>query len=238
MPSRRGVRAATKKAADIFTRVDRYIEDLFVPADAALDAVLRASDEAGLPPIQVSPSQGKLLYLLARLHGARRILELGTLGGYSAIWMARALPPGGRLVSLELDEKHADVARASLVRAGLADRSEVIVGPALGSLARLVGRGEPPFDMVFIDADKGNYTAYLEWALRLTRPGSLIAADNVVRDGGVLDAGGKDEMAQAARAFNAALAAEPRLEAIVLQQVGPKGHDGLALAIVRPRPGE
>jgi predicted O-methyltransferase YrrM len=235
VPSRRGALAAAAADEDVFTRVDRYIEELFVPSDAALETAVRASREAGLPPIQVSPSQGKLLYLLARLRGARRILELGTLGGYSAIWLARALPPDGRLVSLELDENHADVARASLLGAGLADRSEVIVGPALRSLSGLVARGEAPFDMVFIDADKGNYTAYLEWALRLTKPGSLIAADNVVRDGSVLDEASKDESAQAARAFNAVLAAESRLEALVLQQVGPKGHDGLALAVVKER---
>jgi predicted O-methyltransferase YrrM len=220
-------------SSEVYAAVDRYIEGLFVPADEALEAALQAAAEAGLPQIQVSASQGKLLYVLARLCGARRILEIGTLGGYSAIWLGRALDSDGRLITLELSEDHAAVARVNLARAGLADRVEVIVGPALESLPALVARGDAPFDMVFIDADKGNYPAYLDWTLRVTRPGSLIVADNVVRGGAVLAPDGGDERAQGARAFNAALAAEPRLESVVLQVVGRKGHDGIALAVVR-----
>jgi predicted O-methyltransferase YrrM len=218
---------------NLFATIERYIEQLFVPPDAALEAALRSAAEAGMPQIQVSASQGKLLYLLARLCGARRILELGTLAGYSTIWLGRALPADGRLISLELMPEHAELARANLARAGLADRVEILVGPALETLPRLEARGGGPFDMVFVDADKTGYVAYLEWALRLTRPGSLIIADNVVRGGSVLAPEGGDASARGARAFNAALAAEPRVEAIVLQQVGAKGHDGLAIAVVR-----
>lgn len=217
----------------LFATVDAYIEGLFVPGDAALEGALAAAAEAGLPEIQVSPGQAKLLYLLAKLRGARRILELGTLGGYSAIWLARALPEGGRLVTLEFSPAHAAVARANLERAGLGGKAEVIEGAALETLPQLEARGEAPFDMVFIDADKVNYPAYLEWSLRLTAPGSLIIADNVVREGKVLSPAAGDESAIGARAFNAALAAEPRVEAIVVQQVGGKGHDGMAVALVR-----
>lgn len=214
-----------------FASIDAYIDGLFVPGDEALEGALRAAAEAGLPEIQVSPGQGKLLYLLAKLRGARRILEIGTLGGYSAIWLARALPAGGRLVTLEFSPKHAAVARASLEGAGLGAVAEVVVGPALETLPQLEARGEPPFDMVFIDADKPSYSAYLSWALRLTAPGSLIIADNVVRGGAVLDP--HDDAAAGARDFNAALAAEPRVESIVVQQIGAKGHDGMAVAVVR-----
>jgi predicted O-methyltransferase YrrM len=221
---------------DLFVAVDHYIDGLFVPPDPVLEAALAAAVEAGLPTIQVSPAQGKLLYLLARLSGARRILELGTLGGYSTIWLGRALPADGRLISLELDPRHAEVARANLARAGLADRVEVRVGPALESLAQLAERDEGPFDLIFIDADKANYPAYLEWALRLARPGCLLLADNVVRRGRVLAPDADDALAQGVRAFNAALAADPRVEAVVLQQVGVKGHDGLALALVKEGP--
>jgi predicted O-methyltransferase YrrM len=218
---------------ELFEAIDRYIDGLFVADDPALAEALRAAEAAGLPAISVSPGQGKLLYLLAKLGGARRILEIGTLGGYSAIWLARALPAEGRLVTLEYSERHAAVARANLARAGLADRAEVIVGPALESLAQLAARGEAPFDLVFIDADKPSYRDYLAWSLRLTRPGSLIVADNVVREGRVLSPAADDASALGAQAFNEALAAEPRVEAIVVQQVGAKGHDGLALAVVR-----
>lgn len=218
---------------DLFAAIDAYIEGLFVPDDPVLRAVLESITESGMPPIQVSPVQGKLLYLLAKLCGARRILEVGTLAGYSAIWLARALPVDGRLISLEADPQHAAVARKNLERAGLADRVEVVVGPALETLPVLQARGEKPFDMIFIDADKENYTAYLDWALRLTRPGGLIVADNVIREGQVLAP--QESFAQGVRAFNAALAAERRVEAIILQQVGVKGHDGLAIAVVKPR---
>jgi predicted O-methyltransferase YrrM len=219
-------------ADDIYEEVDAYIEKLFVPADPALNAALQATARRGLPEIQVSPAQGKLLYLLARLMRAERILELGTLAGYSAIWLARALPPGGRLVTLEYSQKHADVARENLAAAGLADRVELIVGPALASLADLAARSSPPFDMIFIDADKENYSAYLDGSLKLARPGTLILADNVIRDGAVARKGG-DAMARAARAFNERLAGHPKLESVILQQVGTKGHDGLAMAVVK-----
>jgi predicted O-methyltransferase YrrM len=218
---------------ELFAEVDRYIDELFAPEDKALRESLRDAATAGLPEIQVAPNQGKLLYLLAKLCGAARILELGTLGAYSTIWLGRALPPDGRLVTLEYSPKHAAVAQANLERAGLAPRTEIVIGPALETLPQLLARGEAPFDLVFIDADKINYTAYLHWALRLTRPGSLIVADNVVRGGAVLAPKADDDSALGARDFNAALAAEPRLEAVILQLVGAKGHDGLALARVR-----
>ena len=214
-------------------KIDRYIDELFAHDDAALSATLASIEASGLPAIQVSAGQGKLLYLLARLVGARRILELGTLAGYSTIWLARALPADGRLVTLESDARHAGVARAKLARAGCSDKVEVVIGPALETLSAMVARKEPPFDLVFIDADKTNYSAYLDWSLKLTRSGSLIIADNVVRGGKVLAPPAGDEAAAAARAFNRTLAAEPRVEAIVMQQVGRKGHDGMALARVR-----
>lgn len=218
---------------DIFIAVERYIERLFVPADPVLENALRAAAQAGLPEIQVSPVHGKFLYLLARLCGARRILELGTLAGYSTIWLGRALPPDGCLISLEVDPRHAEVARKNLMDAGLSGITEVVVGPALDTLARLVERGEAPFDMVFIDADKENYPAYLDWSLRLARPGGLIVADNVVRGGKVIDPPIDNPMARGAHDFNAALAVDPRVEAIVLQQTGSKGHDGFAIALVK-----
>ena len=218
--------------ADLWTAVDGYIENLFLPDDPALTATLADSAAAGLPEIAVSPAQGKLLTLLARAVGARRILEIGTLGGYSAICLARALPADGRLVTLELSPLHAAVAQANIARAGLADRVEVRVGPGVASLAHLAAEGAEPFDLVFIDADKPSYGAYLEGSLPLARPGALIIADNVVRQGRVLDATSDDDNAQGARRFNDQLAADPRLSAVVLQTVGSKGHDGLAIAIV------
>jgi predicted O-methyltransferase YrrM len=221
---------------NIFEAVDHYIDDLFAAHDAALEAVLQSTVKAGLPQIQISPGQGKFIYLLAKIARAQRILELGTLAGYSTIWLARALPSDGKLVSLEFDPKHAAVARANVEQAGLGDRVEILEGAALDTLPKLQTRGEAPFDVVFIDADKGNYLAYLEWSLRLTHPGSLILADNVVREGAVLDENSRDGMVRGVRAFNTALASDPRVEAIVLQQVGIKGHDGLAMALVR-KPG-
>lgn len=215
-----------------WTAVDRYLTDLLVPADAALAATLEESARAGLPPIAVSPTEGKLLHLLARVHGAREILEIGTLGGYSTIWLARALPPGGRLVTLELDPAHAEVARANVARAGLADVVEVRVGPALETLPRLAAEGRGPFDLVFLDADKGGYPAYLAWALRLTRRGSLIVADNVVRDGAVIDPASEDPNVLGVRRFLELLAAEPRVSATAVQTVGGKGYDGFAIALV------
>jgi predicted O-methyltransferase YrrM len=212
--------------------VDRYITDLLVPTDPALDAALAASEAAGLPPIAVARNQGKLLHLLARLTGARRILEIGTLGGYSTIWLARALPPDGRLITLEADARHAEVARANLARAGLAEVVEVRVGRALEVLSGLAAEGGGPFDFVFLDADKSNTPAYLEWALRLTRRGSLIVADNVVRGGAVIDPAIRDSDVRGIRRMFELMAAEKRLSATAIQTVGSKGYDGLAIAVV------
>jgi predicted O-methyltransferase YrrM len=212
--------------------VDEYLNALFAPHDEALASALGASTEAGLPEIQVSPTQGKLLHLLARLRPARAILEIGTLGGYSTIWMARALPPGGRLVTLEFDPKHAAVARANLERAGVSERVEIRVGPALDLLPNVEAEGLGPFDLVFIDADKENNPGYLEWALRLTRPGSLIVLDNIVRSGGVLDASSADASVRGTRRALDMMATDPRLAATALQSVGQKGWDGLAIALV------
>lgn len=215
-----------------WTVVDDYIADLFGLGDDALDEGLRASAAGGLPSIQVSAAQGKLLHLLARAIGAKRILEIGTLGGYSTIWLGRALPPDGWLVTLELDSHHADVARANLERAGLGAVVEVIVGPALATLARLAEQAVEPFDMVFIDADKERYPDYLEWSVRLSRPGTLIVADNVVRQGQIVEPDNGDTRVQGIRLFNEKLAADPRLTATIVQTVGAKGYDGLAIAVV------
>lgn len=220
-------------SGDIFTAVDGYIDDLFAPEDAPLRAALERSAAEGLPQIQVSAGQGKFLYLLAKLVGARRILELGTLGGYSTIWLARALPEDGRMVTLEYEPKHAQVASDNLAGAGLAHKVEVVVGPALDTLPGVIDRADGPFDLVFLDADKVNYPNYLPHILRGLRSGSLLLADNVIRKGGVLDPQSDDPSALATRAFNAMLAADDRLEAVILQQVGIKGHDGLAVARVR-----
>jgi predicted O-methyltransferase YrrM len=209
--------------------VDAWWERQLLPPDPVLDAALADARAAGLPPADVSPSQGRLLQLLARSHGARRILELGTLAGYSTIWLARALPAGGRLVTLERDPAHAAVARANLARAGLADRVDVRVGPALETLPHL--RGEP-FDLAFLDADKAATDAYFEWALALLRPGGLLIADNVVRGGAVLDGADGDRSSEGIRRFAARLAAEPRVESTAIQTVGVKGHDGFVLALV------
>ncbi len=217
---------------DAWIAVDRYLDDLFVPRDSVLEAALEASKEAGLPDIQISPSQGKFLHLLARLHGARKVLELGTLGGYSTIWLARALPPGGRLVTLELEPAHAEVARQNLKRAGLGETVDVRVGPALATLPQLAAEEQGPFDLVFIDADKENYPEYLDWALRLSQPGTLIIADNIVQQGAVVDAADDRPKIEAVRRFNEKLAAHPRLTAAAIQVVGCKGHDGFAAALV------
>jgi predicted O-methyltransferase YrrM len=219
-----------------WTAVDRYVTDLFGLSDPALEAALQATAAAGMPPIQVAPNQGQLLQILARGVGARAILEIGTLGGYTTIWLALALPPGGRLISLEADPKHAEVARANIARAGLAEVVEVRLDPALETLPRLVAEGQGPFDLVFIDADKPNTAAYFEWALQLTRRGSLIITDNVVRNGKVSDAASPDPDVQGVRAFNARMAAEPRVTGTVLQTVGSKGYDGLAFAVVTGGP--
>jgi predicted O-methyltransferase YrrM len=213
-----------------WTAVDDYINDLLVGSDAALDAALEASTAAGLPAIAVSPSQGKLLHLLARAMGARKILELGTLGGYSTIWMARALPADGRLITLEYDPKHAEVARANIARAGLASKVEIRLGRAIETLPQLTS--EAPFDLIFIDADKVSYPDYFPWALKLSRPGSLIIADNIVRKGAVADESSDDASVQAVRRYNELLAAESRVSATAIQTVGSKGYDGFALALV------
>ncbi|MEM1106540.1 MAG: O-methyltransferase [Pseudomonadota bacterium] len=212
----------------IFEDVDAYIDGLFIPQDPVLDNALREAAAAGLPEIQVSPGQGKFLYLLAKLIGARRILEVGTLGGYSTVWLGRALGEGGEIVSLELDPLHADVARRVLAAGGLQASWDVRTGAALDLLPGLAG----PVDLVFLDANKESYPAYLTHAVRLTRPGGLIVADNVVRRGEILHRS-MDPNVIGASAFNQALARHPKLEAIVLQQVGLKGHDGLALARVK-----
>ena len=217
---------------DTWEAVDRYITELYLPPDPALDAALEESLAEGLPPINVSPPQGKLLYLLARLIQARSILEVGTLGGYSTIWLARALPSEGRLVTLERDPHHADVARSNIARAGLSEAVELRVGPALDTLPQLAQEGRGPFDLVFIDADKGGYPDYLQWSLKLTRQGSLIVADNVVRDGAVLDESTMDPDVKGVRRFHEMLVAEQRLDASVVQTVGSKGYDGFTLAVV------
>jgi len=216
-----------------WTAVDHYLTDSLVPPDPALDGALEAAAAAGLPPINVSPTQGKLLHLLARVQGARTVLEIGTLGGYSTIWLARALPADGRLVTLEAHPRHAAVARANIARAGLSDLVEVRLGPALETLPRLAAEGRGPFDLIFVDADKPNNPAYLTWALKLARPGSLVIVDNVVRDGRVADATSDDAGVLASRRLIELLAGEPRLAATAIQTVGAKGHDGFAIALVR-----
>jgi len=221
---------------ELWSKVDRYLDDLFVGDDPALEAALEASKEAGLPAIAVAPTQGKLLYLLARLQRAKRILEIGTLGGYSTIWLARALPADGRLITLEYVAKHAEVAKANIARAKLADKVEIRVGQALATLSLLAAEKAGPFDLVFIDADRPNNPAYLEWALKHTRKGSLIVCDNVVREGQVLDARSKDAGVQGMRRFNELLATEPRVTATAIQTVGVKGYDGFAVALVTADP--
>ena len=215
-----------------WTAVDRYFTDLLLPTDAALDAALKASTEAGLPSINVSPNQGKFLHLLARVQGARAILEIGTFGGYSTIWLARALSDDGRMITLEADPKHATVARANIARAGLDKVVELRLGPALDTLPKLAQESHGPFDLIFIDADKPGYPDYFAWALKLSRRGTLIIADNVVRKGAVIDHASNDLNVQGARRFNAMLAAEPRVSATAIQTVSSKGHDGFALALV------
>jgi predicted O-methyltransferase YrrM len=212
--------------------VDRYIAGSLIPPDAALESALRTAAEAGLPAISVSPAQGKLLHLLALGQGARTILEIGTLGGYSTIWLARALPRGGRLITLEAEPRHAAVARANLANAGLGEIAEVREGRAQETLPLLHAAGEGPFDLIFIDADKPGYPDYLAWSVRLSRPGTMIIADNVVRNGAVIDAASEDPGVQGVRRFLEALAAEPRVSATVIQTVGSKGYDGFAVAVV------
>ncbi|MGW1888875.1 O-methyltransferase [Streptomyces sp. NPDC002004] len=216
----------------LWKSVDDYFTSSLAPADEALEGALRDSDAAGLPHINVAPAQGKLLQLLARIQGARRILEIGTLGGYSTIWLGRALPADGRLVTLEYSEKHAEVARRNIARAGLDKITEVRTGPALDTLAKLVAEGAEPFDLVFIDADKANNPHYLEWSVKLTRPGSVIIVDNVVRSGAVTDAGSTDPSVVGTRRAIELIAEHPKLDGTAVQTVGAKGYDGFALARV------
>jgi predicted O-methyltransferase YrrM len=219
-----------------WTQVDQYFTNLLVRPDPMLDAALEASDAAGLPQIQVAPNQGKLLMLLAQAQGARRILEIGTLGGYSTIWLARALPADGRLISLEAVPTHAKVARANIERAGCADRVEVRLGRALETLPQLAAEGLGPFDFIFLDADKATYPEYLKWCIKLSRRGTMIVADNVVRRGAVVDTASRDADVQGVRRFLDLLSSDPRVSATAIQTVGSKGYDGLALAVITADP--
>lgn len=223
---------------DIWGKVDEYFEESLIPQDGVLEQILANNRQEELPPIDVSPVQGKLLYLLALMQGATRILEIGTLGGYSTVWMARALPAAGTLVSLELDPHHARVAESNIAAAGLADKVEIRVGNALESLERLAEEQEAqaaaPFDFIFIDADKPNNPEYLRWALRLSRPGTVIMADNVVRGGEIADRHSTDPRVQGVRTFLAQLAENPAIEATAIQTVGSKGYDGFMIGIVKP----
>ena len=215
-----------------WTNVDQYFDALFIGEDAAFSGALQATAAANMPAISVSPTQGKLLHLLARLQRAQRILEIGTLGGYSTIWLGRALPSDGKLITLEIDPAHAAVAQANIERAGLADKVDVRVGAAIQLLPQIAAEGGAPFDVVFIDADKASTPDYLTWALQLTQAGSLIIIDNVVRDGKVIDESSEDPSVQGVRRALAMMANEPRLSVTALQTVGSKGYDGLAIALV------
>jgi predicted O-methyltransferase YrrM len=217
---------------ETWSQVDDYYGSLLGSSDPALDAVLKANREAGLPAIDLTPLQGKFLHLLARIAGARRILEVGTLGGYSTLWLARALPPDGLLTTLELDPHHAEVARANLQQAGVLNRVDLRLGPAAGTLRELISAAAEPFDFIFIDADKSGYPEYLDLSLKLARPGTVIVADNVVRNAGVLDEASDDPDTQGVRHYAQKLSADPRLTSTVLQTVGTKGYDGFAISVV------
>ena len=219
-----------------WTAVDRYITGLLVAPDQILDAALQSSADAGLPPISVAPNQGKLLQLLAKMQGARSILEIGTLGGYSTIWLARALPAGGRLITLEAEPLHAATAQRNIARAGLEKIVEVRLGPALDTLKQFVVEKRGPFDFIFIDADKESYPDYFFWSLKFSRRGTCIIADNVVRQGAVIDPNHEDPRVQGVRRFNERLAAETRVSATTVQTVGSKGYDGFTLTIVTADP--
>jgi predicted O-methyltransferase YrrM len=215
-------------------RIDGYLEDLFVPKDPVFEQALQEMERNGLPGINVSPNEGQLLYMLTKLSGARKVLEVGTLGAYSTIWIAKALPPEGRVITLEYSPKHAEVARRNLERAGLSDRVEVRVGAGLDTLPKIAEAGEGPFDLFFIDADKNNYPGYLDWALKLSRPGSLILSDNLLRNGDVINAGkpGSSEANEIIAGYNRQLATDPRLESIIIPL--SRGHvDGLGVSVVR-----
>ncbi len=219
-----------------WTAVDHYLTETLVAPDAALDAALADSEAAGLPAISVTPNLGKFLYLLGRLQGAKNILEIGTLGGYSTIWLARALPAGGRLVTLEVDPKHAEVARKNLARAGVADLVDLRLGKALDLLPGVAADMQAPFDLVFIDADKPNNPEYFARSLELSRVGTMIIIDNVIRNGAVVDAQNSDSSVQGVRRMNEMIAADPRVTATALQTVGSKGYDGFALVLVTSDP--
>jgi predicted O-methyltransferase YrrM len=217
---------------DLWTRVDDYINSVTIGPDAALEAASAAAAAAQLPPISVTPAQGKLLHLMARAHGATRILEVGTLAGYSTIWLARAVPPDGRVITLESDARHAEIARANIERAGLTGRVDVRLGSALDTLPQLAAEQQPPFDFTFVDADRTNLAEYFDWAVRLSRPGSVIIVDNVVRKGGVVDASSDDPNVKGVRRFNDRLKADTRVSATMVQTVSAKGYDGFAMALV------
>ncbi len=217
---------------ELAANIDKYIERLFNPLDEALAQNLQDARAADLPTINVSPNEGKLLYLIAKIAGARRVLEIGTLGGYSTTWLARALPVDGKVITLELDQKHAEVARKNLDRAGVADRIEVRVGRAADSLRSMIDRREAPFDLIFIDADKPSYAEYLDLSLQLSHTGTVILADNLVRNGRVIADRPPDESARGAKAFNDALAAQPRLDSIILPIIR-ENLDGLSISIVK-----
>jgi predicted O-methyltransferase YrrM len=221
---------------DIWTAVDRYLTEVLLPLDPGLNTALTASAQAGLPPIHVAPTEGKLLMLLAQLMRAQQILEIGTLGGYSTIWLARALPQDGRLITLEYDPKHAQVARANLDQVGLGDRVEIRIGRALDSLAQIAAENAAPFDLIFIDADKPSNPDYFRWALRLSHAGSLIIIDNVVREGAVIEADSRDASVQGVRQMLELIAAEPRVTATAIQTVSAKGYDGMAIVRVTADP--
>lgn len=218
---------------EIFTKVDNYINNFFVKEDQALLNVATSIQDAGIPPISVSANQGKFLHLLAKLVNAKKILEIGTLAGYSTIWMARAMPPGGKLITLEFDPLHAEIAAKNIQAAGLKALVDIRVGKAIDSLPKIEAAGEGPFDMIFIDADKPPYTEYFHWAVRLSRPGTLIVADNVIREGRILDANSHDEMVIGVQRFNKMLSENGAVDATIIQTIGEKEHDGMALAIVR-----
>ena len=215
-----------------WSEVDSYFARTLIGSDPALEAALAANATAGLPSIDVSAPQGKLIHLLARMSGARKALEIGTLGGYSTIWLARALPDDGRLITLEVSARHADIARRNVARAGLESKVEIRTGAALMTLPKLVAEGLGPFDFVFIDADKTNNAAYLEWAMRLSRSGATIVVDNVVREGGIVETASRDPDVVGVRRMFELMAREPRLSATAIQTVGAKGWDGFALAVV------
>jgi caffeoyl-CoA O-methyltransferase len=217
---------------ELFKNVDEYINRLFVKEDEALMNVTASIEEAGIPSISISANQGKFLHLLAKLVNAKKILEIGTLAGYSTIWMARALPSDGRLITLELDPVHAAVAGKNIRAAGLEAIVDIRIGKAIDSLKRIEAAGEGPFDMIFIDADKPPYTEYFQWAVRLSRPGTLIIADNVIREGGVLDEHSKDEVVAGVQRFNKMLSENTAVDATIIQTIGEKEHDGMALAII------